>query len=111
MGRDGLPVRQALRWPEVDRQVRTLPSGVKKLYVRYRLKEMGMDHPRLAVLYAVPEPGGVLDITHEWFSDGERHAFTEHIQNPRQSRPYRVNTGTAKEITNLAITLYRPPQK
>jgi hypothetical protein len=109
--KDGLPVDQVLRWPEVDRQVRSLPAGTRKVYVRYRLTGMGMDSPRLAVLSPRSGTSEVVEITHEWFSDGQKMEHVERIDNPHLDRAYRVNTGQGKSLTNHAVILYCPPQK
>lgn len=109
--KDGLSVRQVLHWPEVDRQIRSLPPGIKKVYVRYQMKGMGMDSPRLAALYPVPKKQARLEITHEWYADGEKKGYSQEIPNPFMKTNYVVNTGKAKQIINHAITLYCPPEE
>ncbi len=107
--KDRLPVEQSLRWPEVDRQMRTLPAGTRKVYVRYRLKGMGMDSLRMAIISPRPNSPGRLEITHRWSGDGEEKEHIERIQDARQPRSYKVEIPPAVKITNRAVILYCPP--
>jgi hypothetical protein len=107
--RDGLPVRQVLRWPEVDRRVREIPSGITKVWVRYRFQGMGLDSPRMAVYSTVPVRSETVEVTHVWFADGTRQEHTEHIAQPWLSRKYSVNTERPDRITNHALIIYCPP--
>ena len=50
---DGQPIRQVLRWPEIDRKVRNLPSGTRRVYVRYQLQGLALDQFRLATISPV----------------------------------------------------------
>jgi hypothetical protein len=110
--KDGNPLEQVLRWPEVDRKVRSLPAGTKKVYVRYRLKKMGMDSPRLAVLSPFPSIAAGLEITHQWIADGQSREHVERITDARQDHSYRIDIPPADKITNHAITFYcSPPAK
>ncbi len=108
--KDGQPVRQQLRWPEVDRQVRSLPSGTRTVYLRYRLKGMGLDSPRLAVLCAPPRKPSRLEITHRWDAEGKSFSRTETVLRPDQPYSYQVDTGAARPVVNRAIVLYCPPE-
>jgi hypothetical protein len=102
--RDGERVAQVLRWPEVDRRVLDLPPGTKKVYVRYAVKEMGLDSPRIALLAKGTRQPSNLEVTHEWFEDGRRHQHVERIANPSARHSYTVHArGTA--VTNHAIIL------
>ena len=69
--KDGDKIDRTLRWPEVDRSVRQLPKGTRKVYVRYRMQGLAMDSPRLAVVRdgAV---SGALQVTHVWSENGKR---------------------------------------
>ncbi len=107
--RDGIAVDQVLRWPEVDRRIRSLPNGTRKVYVRYRFTGMGMDNPRLAVLAAAPAASQVLEITHEWYADGQLRKHVEHIENPASSLSYRIDTGSSRPVENHAIVLHCLP--
>ena len=107
---DGKPVRQLLRWPEVDRRVRDLPAGTRKVYVRYRFKEIGMDSVRLAtVVPQCPAEGSYLEIIHQWDSDGQRREHRERIGRPDLAHDYVIDTGATRKISNVALILSCPP--
>jgi hypothetical protein len=107
--KDGIPVEQVLRWPEVDRKIRSLPVGTRKVYVRYRLKRMGMDSPRLAVISPRPSVAGVLEITHQWIANGQNKEHVERISDARPDRNYRIDIPPADKIVNHAVIFYCPP--
>ncbi len=106
--KDGKTVEQMLRWPEVDRQVRSLPPGSKKIYVRYQLRGMGLDSPRLAIALPGSQQSKTLEITHQWLADGVRRQHVERIEKPWQDLDYSIDTGSAGSITNQALILYCP---
>ncbi len=106
--RDGKPEAQVLRWPEVDRRVDSLPAGTKKAFIRYRLKGMGMDSPRLAVLSPRPESTSSLVITHRWSSGGQVKEQIERIEDPRLPRGYRVDVPAGANVINEAVIFYCP---
>jgi len=107
--KDGNLVEQVLRWPEVDRKIRSLPAGTRKVYVRYRLKRMGMDSPRLAVISPRPSVAGDLVISHQWMANGQSKEYVERIPDARQSRTYRIEIPPADKISNQAVIFYCPP--
>ncbi len=108
--RDGMPVDRLLRWPEVDRQVRSLPSGTRKVFVRYRFKNMGMDSPRLALISPRPSVLAGLEITHQWIAGGRRGEHVERIPDSRQGRSYRIDIPASDAVVNQAIIFYCPPR-
>jgi hypothetical protein len=107
--KDGNPVEQVLRWPEVDRTIRSLPAGTRKVYIRYRLKRMGMDSPRLAVISSLPDVAGSLQITHQWSANGQSGEHVERIPDARRERSYRIDIPHGDKITNHAVIFYCPP--
>jgi hypothetical protein len=107
--KDGLPVKQTLRWPEVDRQIRSLPVDTRKVYVRYSLKGIGMDSPRLAAICPRPDSPSRLEITHRWSADGREKEHVERIHDSRSARRYRIDIPTAGKITNRAVIFFCPP--
>ncbi|MCW5979034.1 MAG: hypothetical protein KIT09_13215 [Bryobacteraceae bacterium] len=102
--RDGNPIGRLLRWPEVDRQVRSLPPGLTRAYVRYRLEGMALDDIRLAVLGAGRPHRGRLEITHEWRQGDRRRSHTERIPDAAAEHRYIVDAGSGG-IENLSVTL------
>ncbi|RPI24844.1 MAG: hypothetical protein EHM61_16000 [Acidobacteria bacterium] len=103
---DGFTENQLLRWPEVDRTVNSVPPGTKKVYVRYALKNMGMDSVRLAARVPAGPYKGTVEITHVWRSDGQKR---EHKQRLTNTSNYQVNTGTSADIVNEALIVYCSP--
>ncbi len=107
--RDGKTVNQLLRWPEVDRRVRDLPAGTRKVYVRYRFSGMGMDSVRLATIAHRPPQAGALEILHQWTADGRRREHRERVERAELERDYVIDTGDAVRIRNVALSLSCPP--
>jgi hypothetical protein len=107
--KDGKPYSQVLRWPEVDRKVREVPAGVKKLYVRYRLRNMAIDDVRLAIAAARTKTSPI-EVTHVWFEDGQERSHVEHVDNPAEKRAYTVSVG-GKVVKNYAVIFSCPAAK
>ena len=99
---DGKPIDRLLRWPEVDRQVRSLPAGTKHVYVRYRIDGMGLDDVRLAVLGEERRQQGRLEITHSWQANGREQSYAERIPDPASEHRYAIDGG-AGAIVNQAV--------
>jgi hypothetical protein len=105
--KDGQPVEQLLRWPEVDRQIRGLPPGTAKLYVRYRLRNMALDDLRLAA--ASPRTASSpLEVIHVWFDNDRERDHVERIADPTVKREYTVDVSTGKP-RNYALIYSCPP--
>jgi hypothetical protein len=92
---DGKPYERVLRWPEVDRHITNLPSGTKKIYVRYRFRNMALDDVRLAVT-SPRTASSRLEVIHVWHEDGKERSHVERIEDPSQKRAYTVAVGSAK---------------
>lgn len=106
--RDGKPVAQLLRWPEVDRTVRDLPPGTRKVYVRYRLEGVALDDARLAVIAAPAAKSSPLEAIHVWFDGAAERSHVERIANPAEPHPYTVTMSGSKP-QNYALILSCPP--
>jgi hypothetical protein len=107
--KDGVPIDRTLRWPEVFREVHGLPSGVQRVYVRYRLHGMALDSVRLASISPEETKSPVLEVTHLWHEGSVARSHVEHIVEPWREQQYAVRTGTKARITNDALILYCPP--
>ena len=100
---DSKPVKQVLRWPEVDRQVRDLPAGARKVYVRYCLREVALDDIRLAVIAAPQTTSSALEVTHIWTEKNKQYSHVERIANPAAEHQYTVQIPPGGHPVNQAI--------
>jgi len=107
--KDGVPIDRTLRWPEVFREVRGVPGGARRVYVRYRLQGMALDSLRLAAISAEERQSPALGVTHLWHEGSVARSHVERIIEPWRERQYAVRTGTKARITNDALILYCPP--
>jgi hypothetical protein len=105
--RDGDAIDRLLRWPEVDREVRALPPGTKKVYVRYRLGGVALDDIRLAVIAPARASATPLEITHVWSEDGRQRRHVQRIDRPEAAHSYSVETGGGS-VANEAVILACP---
>jgi hypothetical protein len=105
--RDGDKIDRLLRWPEVDRVIRSLPAGTRHVYLRYQVRNMGLDGIRFAALTAPKPARSKLRIRHEWKEGGEVKDHTETVSSTAHS--YRVKTGQAP-IENVSLTLECPQE-
>jgi hypothetical protein len=109
--KDGVSIDRTLRWPEVFREVRGLPAGARRIYVRYRLHGMALDSLRLATISAEEAKSQVLEVTHLWHEGSVARSHVERIAEPWRGRQYSLRTGAAAQISNDAVIFYCPPAK
>jgi len=108
---DGQPVKQVLRWPEVDRSVRNLASGTEHVYLRYEFQGLAIDHFRLASIRpGNPSATQQLRITQIWEENGKQREFHKDIQNANVANAYQISIPTQAEVTNVAFILDCPPK-
>ncbi len=108
---DGQPVSQVLRWPEVDRSVRDLPSGTQRVYVRYQFKGLAIDHFRLASIRQENLSATQhLKITQIWEENGMQQEFHKDIQNANVAQQYQISIPKQADVTNVALILDCPPK-
>jgi len=110
-GMDGERIERPLRWPQAGARVDELPTGLRKVYVRYRFDGMALDQPWLAVRFRAPARQSPLEIVHQWREDGQARRHVERIEDPSVERRYVVETGATHSVTNEALILYCPPAK
>jgi hypothetical protein len=106
--KDGIPIDRTLRWPEVFRQVRGLPEGTRRVYVRYRLRGVALDSVRLAAISPEAQRSRILEVTHLWHEGKRARSHMERISEPWREHEYVVRTASAA-IKNDALILYCPP--
>ena len=100
---DGEPVRRLLRWPEVDREVASLPAETRKVYVRYRFDGMALDDVRLAVVSADRPSTGKLLVTHVWDENGRTKRYTARLDPSGGEQRYTVRARPGTTVRNRAI--------
>ncbi|MEO6829772.1 MAG: hypothetical protein ABI164_08160, partial [Acidobacteriaceae bacterium] len=108
---DGQPIPQVLRWPEVDRSVRDLPAGTRRVYVRYQIDGLAIDHFRLATIRPEnPSATQHLKITQIWKENGEQKEFHKDILHANRSQQYEISVPKQATIDNTAL-IFECPQK
>jgi hypothetical protein len=108
---DGQPISQVLRWPEVDRHVRDLPAGTRRVYVRYQIDGLAIDHFRLATIRpADPSASQHLKITQIWEENGEQHEFYKDIRHANDPLQYQITIPQQAKVDNVAMILECPPK-
>jgi hypothetical protein len=106
---DGQPVKQVLRWPEVDRSVRNLPAGTEHIYVRYQFDGLAIDHFRLAsILPQNPSATQHLKITQIWEENGAQREFHKDIPDANVAQAYQISIPEKADVTNVAFILECP---
>jgi hypothetical protein len=95
---------RVLRWPEVDRSVRELPAGAKKVYIRYRAEGLAIDTLRLASLTRGKPGNEPLQITHVWREAGRERRHVERITDPTRNWTYAVDAG-GSDVRNESIAM------
>jgi hypothetical protein len=108
---DGKPIRQVLRWPEVDETVRRLPPGTERVYVRYRFGGLAVDKFRLASIRPVsPRASEHLEITQIWEENGIQREFHKNVLDAGKSLQYQISVPKTADVTNVAFILSCPPR-
>lgn len=108
---DGQSIPQVLRWPEVDRSVRDLPPGTKRVYVRYSFDGLAIDHFRLATIKpANPEASQHLVVTQIWKENGVEQKFQKDILHANDPHQYQISIPQNAQVTNVALILECPPK-
>jgi hypothetical protein len=102
--RDGDAIQRLLRWPEVFRQVRDLPPGTKRIYVKFSSSGPALDHIRLAVYAAAPPPAGSLRITQVWREDGIRREHVELVNAESKEHQYTIAAKANSRNESVVMT-------
>lgn len=103
--KDQDPIRQTLRWPEVDRQVRHLVRGTHQVYVRYQLQGMAVDSLRFAVIRSGLHSGSSLQITHAWLENGKPRQQVQLIRSGSPIDSYSIEIPAKATVSNQAFVL------
>ncbi len=108
--KDGEPIDRTLRWPEVDREVRNLPKGTRRVYVRYRIQGIAMDSLRLAVVRQGLRSRSPLEITHLWMENGQRRERVERIAAGETDKRYGIDVPLHAAVINQAVIYANPAE-
>jgi len=100
---DSEPVERLLLWPEVDREVASLPAATKKVYLRYALQGMSLDDIRLAVFTAAASGPAPLRVSHHWYARGSRMSHSVEISEPEKALEYLININEFSDVENQSI--------
>jgi hypothetical protein len=109
--KDGEIIDRTLRWPEVDKQVRSLPPNTRRVFVRYTFASMAIDDFRLASLRSDLEPSSPLRVTNLWKENGTARRHTELIRAGQLSGAYRIDIPGGVTVDNDALILECPKQE
>jgi len=101
-------VERLLLWPEVDREINSLPEKTEKVYLRYFLKGMALDDIRMAAFTAVDSVASPLLVSHHWYSRGSRMSHSVKVMEPAKPFDYQINTNPLAEVKNLSIVFECP---
>ena len=101
--KDNDAIDRTLRWPEVDRQVRNLPKGTRRVYVRYRLHGMALDSIRIAAVRSGLRSGSALTVTHIWLQDGIKRQQVRRIGSGQPGSAYKIQLPAHAVVSNEAL--------
>ncbi|MEO7142559.1 MAG: hypothetical protein ABI165_03565 [Bryobacteraceae bacterium] len=105
---DGQPIDRTLRWPEVDHRVNEIPTGTRRVYIRYRIRGMALDKIRLAVSERARRSSSPLEITHAWIENGAHRKYVERAGASQTRLSYAVDIPANATVSNEALILECP---
>jgi len=101
---DGQPADRLLIWPEAFQQIRHLPAGTKRVYVKLLTSGPAIDNIRLAVYAdAVSKPTD-LTITQQWSEGQIRKEHVERISDAAKTYQFRVDAAVRNEAIVFAAS-------
>lgn len=100
---DGIQMDRLLDWPESFTQIRSLPSGTKRVYLKFKSSGPAIDDVRLAVYLLAPPPSGKLSVVQVWREGQVRHEHLERIAASEREHVFTVPAG--RQVTNEAVTM------
>jgi hypothetical protein len=106
--KDGDAIDRTLRWPEVQKQVRSIPAGVRRIYVRYSFQSMAIDDFRLAYVRSNLRPASPVIVTHVWKENGTERRHIEQIPPDQLPKSYHLKIPDRAQIANEALIMECP---
>jgi hypothetical protein len=102
---DGEVIDRTLRWPEVQRNVESLPADTRLVYVRYEFNGIAIDDFRLAYVKSGLQAKSSVRVTHIWNENGTERRFTQDIGRGEISKKYIVDVAEGRTIENRALLI------
>lgn len=99
--KDGDPIDRTLLWPEVDRHI-ALP-GIGEVYVRYSIRDLALDHVRLAAETKAPAGASAVVISHLWKEGTADKSFAVTIRAGATEQRYVIDIPQGAKVTDEAI--------
>jgi hypothetical protein len=106
--RDGDRIDRTLRWPEVRKQVRSIPAGTRRVYVRYTFESMAIDDFRLAYIRSGLRSESPLTVTHQWRENGTARSKAVVIPPGEVRKAYSLELPVDVNVTNEAFIIECP---
>jgi len=109
--KDGETIDRTLRWPEIDRQIRNLPKGTRRVYVRYSMQGLAIDSLRLAVVRQGLRSRNPLQVTHVWSENGKRRERVERVAPGEAGKSYRIDIPLDATVANQSLVFQSLAEK
>jgi hypothetical protein len=101
---DGQPISRLLRWPEVFREVRTLPPGTKRVYIRIDTGGPAFDNVRFALYRQGNPASGQIAIVQKWHEGAAAREHTEAFAAPTKGRDFSIHAGSSVRNGSIMFT-------
>lgn len=99
--KDGDAIDRTLLWPEVDRRV-ALPA-MSEVYVRYSIRDLALDHVRLATETKAPAGASAVVVSHLWKEGTADKSFAVTIPAGATEQRYVIDIPQGAKVTDAAI--------
>jgi hypothetical protein len=103
--KDGQVIDRTLRWPEVDKHVDGLPTGTKKVYIRYTISGMAIDNFRLATINSRSQSSSPVRVTQLWKQNGVLKSHAEQIGAGVKEHPFSIAIPKGMNVENQAMII------
>ena len=108
--KDGEVIDRTLKWPEVQKKVRSLPAGVRRVYVQYTFDSMAIDDFRLAYVRSGFRSTSPVNVTHVWKENGTERRRSENIPTGITETSYTLEIPTGADVVNEALIMECPAE-
>jgi hypothetical protein len=101
--KDGHGIDRLLRWPEVFREVRSLPTGTTHVYIKISTTGPAVDNLRLTRYQTARRPAGIVEVLQAWREHGVRREHAESLAASDRRHNFGFRAGT--DIENDSVTI------